>query len=593
MKIKKSELVNTYAQSIGKEAASTLITNKIHDAALEDRWDYTGEEITRICSELINETGLIKIIAQAFLVQLEHKKSEEKTLLLDNIKTQIWYLTDMETYGAVNKARSDFLGIKKSELEGRHLFDIIIKKEAQVCVAGNRKVFENKRQLHTEEWAINSKGKTRLLSITKIPKLSENGNIEYVICTADDITEQKQMKDALHEREEKLRKLIDTLTDMVFTLDMNGKFTYLNPVCERMANRSISDLLGLSFTEVLVPKYIEPTLQKFRQGITSGTTSIYEVELVDKNGGSFPVELNVASLIDANGKIIGRLGVARDITERKQAEQELTNQRDELKIQSQELAAASKTKSEFLANMSHELRTPLNSVIGFSEILHDLTFGPLNEKQLKYVNNVLISGKHLLALINDILDLSKVEAGKMEIIYEDFSVSTVINEVKTLVVSIALKKHIMIDVTVDEKLTTIHADVGKFKQILFNLMSNAIKFSPNDSAITIDAQCINDMAQIAITDTGIGISKDDQKKLFQSFVQVDASTSRQFGGTGLGLALTKRLVELHDGKVWVESELGKGSTFTFTLPLKGKTPLTNIDDQSEGVVKATIRESGT
>ncbi len=269
------------------------------------------------------------------------------------------------------------------------------------------------------------------------------------------------------------------------------------------------------------------------------------------------------------------------------------NQRDELKIQSQELAAASKTKSEFLANMSHELRTPLNSIIGFSEILHDLTFGPLNEKQSKYVNNVLISGKHLLALINDILDLSKVEAGKTEIIYEDFSVYTVINEVKTLVVSIASKKHIMIYVTIDEKLTTLHADVGKFKQILFNLMSNAIKFSPNDGAITIDAQCINDTAQIAITDTGIGISKDDQKKLFQSFVQVDASTSRQFGGTGLGLALTKRLVELHDGKVWVESELGKGSTFTFTLPLKGKTPLTNIIDQSEGVVKATIRESGT
>jgi len=569
MKIKKSELVNTYMQSIGKGAASTLITNKIYDAAMEDREDYTGEEITRICSELINEGGLIKIIAQAFLVQLEHKKSEEKTLLLDNIKTQIWYLTDMETYGAVNKARSDFLGIKKNELEGRNLLDIIGGIEAQICVAGNREVFENKRQLHTEEWAINSKGETRLLSITKIPKLSKNRNVEYVICTADDITEQKQMKDALHERDEKLRKLVDTLTDMVFTVDINGKFTYLNPVCERITCRSISDLLGLPFTEVLVPKYIEPTLQKFRQGITSETSSIYEVELIDKYGGRVPVELNVTSLIDANGKIIGRLGVARDITERKQAEKELRNQRDELEIRSQKLAAVSKIKSEFLANMSHELRTPLNSIIGFSEILHDLTFGPLNEKQLKYVNNVLISGKHLLALINDILDLSKVEAGKMDIIYEDFTVSTVINEIKTLVVSIASKKNIVIDVTVDEKLTTIHADVAKFKQILFNLIGNAIKFSPSSGSVTIDAMRINDTAQVSITDTGIGISKEDQKKLFQPFVQADGSTSRQFGGTGLGLALTKRFVEMHGGKVWVESELDRGSTFTFTIPETG------------------------
>jgi signal transduction histidine kinase len=231
---------------------------------------------------------------------------------------------------------------------------------------------------------------------------------------------------------------------------------------------------------------------------------------------------------------------------------------------------ASRAKSTFLANMSHELRTPLNSIIGFSEILHDMTFGPLNEKQIKYVNNIRISGKHLLALINDILDLSKIEAGKMEIIYEDLVVLAAINEVRILIASIAFKKNIKLSVIVDEEIPTIQGDVSKFKQILFNLISNAIKFSPNGAMVTIEGKYIDKSIQIAVIDTGIGISKEDQDKLFHPFVQIDSSASRQFEGTGLGLSLVKRFVEMHGGKVWVESEPGKGATFTFTIPIKGR-----------------------
>ncbi len=248
----------------------------------------------------------------------------------------------------------------------------------------------------------------------------------------------------------------------------------------------------------------------------------------------------------------------------------LKNQRDELEMTSRELAAASKTKSEFLANMSHELRTPLNSIIGFSEILHDETFGALNEKQSKYATNVLTSGKHLLQLINNILDLSKVESGKMELEYVDFDVSTVLEEAKTLVLSIAAKKKIRITVTVQPELTTINGDVSKFKQILYNLLSNAIKFTPDGGSITVDGQRKGGMAQISVTDTGIGISSEAAKKLFQPFVQADSSTSRKYGGTGLGLSLVKRFVELHGGRVWIESEPDRGSTFIFTMPVAGK-----------------------
>ena len=280
---------------------------------------------------------------------------------------------------------------------------------------------------------------------------------------------------------------------------------------------------------------------------------------------------------------------AHAYTEIQEMAAELKSERDKLELTSRELAAASQTKSEFLANMSHELRTPLNSIIGFSEILHDGVFGPVNEKQAKYVNNVLVSGKHLLQLINDILDLSKVEAGKIELVCEDFSVSDAINEVKTLTASIAAKKSIMVDLSVDEGITTIHADEGKFKQILYNLLSNAVKFTPEHGSVTVDARRQGDMAEISVTDTGIGISEKDQKKLFQPFMQADATTSREYGGTGLGLSLVKKFSELHGGTAWVESEPGKGSTFTFTIPIECRAKAeTEVEATEEDMLGAEV-----
>jgi len=209
MKINKNDLISTYAQSVGIEAAKELITKKIHAAALTDKERYTEEEIARICSELLKEGGLIGIIAQTFLVQLERKRSEEQTLLLDNIETQIWYLTDIETYGAVNKARADFLGRPKANLEGKNIRDIIRTKEADVCIAGNSEVFDKKKQTRTEQWVRNGKGEERLLSIIRTPKLDEKGEVEYVICVAEDTTERKKAE----EEEKQHRKRIENLSE--------------------------------------------------------------------------------------------------------------------------------------------------------------------------------------------------------------------------------------------------------------------------------------------------------------------------------------------------------------------------------------------
>ena len=296
-------------------------------------------------------------------------------------------------------------------------------------------------------------------------------------------------------------------------------------------------------------------------------------------------------MIDFVKRVTGQIAVAINnanaYTEIQEMAAELKSERDKLEMASRELAAASRTKSEFLANMSHELRTPLNSIIGFSEILHDGVFGPVNEKQAKYVNNVLVSGKHLLQLINDILDLSKVEAGKIELVCEDFSIPDAINEVRTLTASIAAKKSIVVDVSVDEGLPMLHADEGKFKQILYNLLSNAIKFTPEHGSVTVGARQSGDMAEISVTDTGIGISEADQKKLFQPFMQADATTSREYGGTGLGLSLVKKFSELHGGTAWVESEIGTGSTFTFTIPIECRV---EAETEAEATEEDTIGE---
>ena len=237
---------------------------------------------------------------------------------------------------------------------------------------------------------------------------------------------------------------------------------------------------------------------------------------------------------------------------------------------------SNRTKSEFLANMSHELRTPLNSVIGFSEVLLEGNSGSLNEKQTRYLKNISKSGKHLLTIINDILDISKIESGNMHIHKENISVKNLLEDMFSSMQPLAAEKEIVMKVSFGPDLDYIQADKGKIKQVLYNLIGNALKFTEHGGSVTISAKVNGDMAYISVEDTGIGISRKDQEKLFKPFTQIDSSISRKYEGTGLGLALSKELVALHGGKIWVESEPGKGSTFTFTIPINGSQPSGNL-----------------
>ena len=239
----------------------------------------------------------------------------------------------------------------------------------------------------------------------------------------------------------------------------------------------------------------------------------------------------------------------------------------EIEDKSRQIEAANRHKSEFLANMSHELRTPLNAIIGFSEVLGERLFGELNEKQSEYTEDILSSGRHLLSLINEILDLSKVEAGRMELELATFDLPLAIDNARTFVRERATKHGIALDVAVDERLGDFLGDERKIKQILLNLLSNAVKFTPEGGRIGINAVQSNGAVEISITDTGIGIALEDQPKIFEEFRQVGSDYAHKTEGTGLGLTLAKKFVELHGGKIWVTSEPGKGSRFTFTLPV--------------------------
>lgn len=267
--------------------------------------------------------------------------------------------------------------------------------------------------------------------------------------------------------------------------------------------------------------------------------------------------------------------------------EELQFQKEELISMNEQLEKSSRMKSEFLANMSHELRTPLNSIIGFAEVLRERMFGELNDRQEKYLSNILNSGKHLLNLINNILDISKVEAGKMNLIIEAFPINKVIDEVQSIIRTLAYKKNIRLLMEYHNEIM-VEGDPSKFKQILYNLISNAIKFTDEKGTVTLTTQEAKigtyfeggpgaipfvldaDGFTLKVVDTGIGIKPEDQERIFNEFEQLDQTSRRKYEGTGLGLTLTRKLVHLHGGHIWVQSEFGKGTEVWVVLPIKAE-----------------------
>ena len=390
------------------------------------------------------------------------------------------------------------------------------------------------------------------------PILNDEGNIIGFLAIQRDITEAKQNEEKLR----MFRRLIDQSNDAIFVNDPEtGRILDVNEKATNSLGYKREELLNMRVTDLDVTLRDTFYWKEHVKEVKKRGHRILEGRLKRKDNSTFPVEANIS--FTAIGKIEYMIAVVRDITERKNAEK--------IKLENLRLEAADKTKSEFLTTMSHELRTPLNAVIGFSELLKMNASGNLNEKQLKYMNNILYGGKHLLNLIDDVLDLSKLESGKIDIYIEKISLPVTIDETCVLLKEEAARKNVIIKKEFEPQIEFIEADKKRVMQIFFNLLSNAVKFSKEEGGtVIVTTKREGDAVRISISDTGIGIQEEDQKRLFKEFEQLDSGITRKFGGTGLGLAISKKLVELHGGKIWAESTYGEGTTISFTMPIGTK-----------------------
>ena len=378
-----------------------------------------------------------------------------------------------------------------------------------------------------------------------------------------EINERKEAEEALKKSEEMAISILESTPEGIVVIDEDFNITMVNNQVEDMLGYKKSELIGKSHNFLVPERFREKHFEHMEDFVSNPRLRPMgirlEVTILKKNGEEMPIECSLSPVETPKGKII--ISSIRDITERKEVER--------LRVENLGLGYASKAKSEFLANMSHELRTPLNSILGFSELLNQKIAGELNNKQEHYTENIHNSGTFLLGLINDILDISKVEAGKVELKIETIKLPSTIEETLTLVKEKALKHDIILETEYDPKLDVIEADKQRIKQVLFNLLSNAIKFSKLEGGtITITTKKEGKLAKISVSDTGIGIKKEDINRLFKEFQQLESPTTKQHQGTGLGLVISKKLVELHGGTISLESEYGVGSTFAFTVPIK-------------------------
>jgi protein-histidine pros-kinase len=367
-----------------------------------------------------------------------------------------------------------------------------------------------------------------------------------------DITDRKRA-------EKKFRDLLESAPDAMIIADRMGKIVLVNSETEKLFGYERTELLGQTI-ELLVPQRFAETHASQRTGFFANPQSRPAGSGMDligkrKDGTEFPVDISLSPIETEDGMLVS--SSIRDITERKTFERSLQN--------------ANRMKSEFLASMSHELRTPLNGIIGFTEFLVDEKPGPLNGKQKEYLLDVYSSARHLLQLINDVLDLAKIEAGKIDLYPEEFSLGQALGEVCAVVNGIARKKGVDIHRDVSGGLRSVILDQQKFKQVCYNLLANAVKFTEPGGRVDITATPWEDgLFKMVVRDTGIGIREGDLDKLFREFEQLETGASRRYEGTGLGLALSRKLVEYQGGKISVESEFGKGSAFTVTLPVHFK-----------------------
>ncbi len=501
---------------------------------------------------------------------------------------------------AANQAYLRATGARREELVGHNLYDAIAARSGEPDGATARLLrasfarVQAKKRVDSVDAQLDlprplgvapdpARARERSWRMTQAPLLGEDGEVRMFIHRLEDVTErlleerkQGALSDALKVSEERFRSLVEGVRDYaIVTLDTGGHVVSWNDGARRIKGYPAEEILGKHVSIFYPPEDIAAGRpeRELREAARDGR---YEDEgwRVRQDGSRFWANVIVTPIHDDRHDLVGFSKITRDFTERQRvldelraSEERAVRMSEELRVQNRRAQEATRMKSEFLANMSHELRTPLNAIIGFADLLHENLIPFESPQHHEFLGDILKSGRHLLQLINDILDLSKVEAGRMEFRPERLKLERPIQEVVNVLRAGAEMKRLRVGVELDPAVSEVTLDAARFKQVLYNFLSNALKFTPEGGAVTVRVRPEGDAHfRLEVEDSGIGIAAEDLERLFVEFQQLDGGLNKQHGGTGLGLALTRRMVTAQDGSVGVSSEKGKGSVFHAVLP---------------------------
>jgi PAS domain S-box-containing protein len=514
--------------------------------------------------------------------RIEQELREQQTYTRSLIESNIDALMTTDPLGIitdVNRQMCEITGRSREELIGTPFKDYFT--DTKRAEDGIRKVI-TEDQVTNYELTIRAKdGKETVVSYNATTFKGADGRLRGVFAAARDITEQKALEGQITRQYAELsdtttflNNILESSTEYsIIAKDLTGNILAWNEGARRTYGYTAEETIGKRNSRILhTPEDLASGRVDAALATALGTGKFEgEFQRVRKVGEQFTAQVAITLRRDAAGNPLGFLLISKDITEQKTLEEQLRRKNEELVEQYRRVQEANRLKSEFLANMSHELRTPLNGIIGFAELMHDGKVGPVSADHKEYLGDILTSSRHLLQLINDVLDLSKVESGKMEFRPEPVDMAKVVGEVSDIVRTLAAQKRISITAEIDPEVKYVVGDAGKLKQILYNYLSNALKFSHDGGRVTVRVKADGeDHYRLEVEDSGIGIPPEDLKRLFVEFQQLDASTAKKYQGTGLGLALTRRIAEAQGGSVGVTSTLAKGSVFFAVLPRIGR-----------------------
>ena len=528
---------------------------------------FLGEEEQSLFKELADNIGL----ALHTLEEEDERQKAEDALRSERDKAQMYLdlagvmmvaIDANEHIVMMNRKGCEILGYREDEILGMNWFDTCLPEKGRSEVKRVfHEIISGKAGLvhYYQNPVLTRKGELRLMAWTNTFIKDQEGRIIATMSSGEDITERANAESLLTESEEKYRYIVDNTGLTIAHVGADGKYLFLNKAALVLLQRRPEEIIGKRAVDELPEKYANIHKKNWER-VMATKESVLDTVCYDTPKGPLWFSSLLQPIKDPNGNITSVIIIGQDITAQKLSEvreQRMT-----------EMEQATKMKDMFLANMSHELRTPLNAVIGYSEILSDELFGNLNEKQKEHLDRILASSKHLLALISDMLDLTKIEAGMLELHKAPFDIRLTIKDIRDICNEHIRQKAHSVRLEVPDELPYMFSDETRVKQVMMNLLMNAIKYTPNGGTIHISVDNDEKEFKISVKDNGPGLTKEETEKVFDLFWQKDSTLSRTQGGVGLGLPISKRIVNRLGGRIRFESELGKGTNVWFTIPIE-------------------------